>query len=403
MSDYFDVRDRMRSLYIAEPVKAVEGARAEPLDGGFLTEVAGRVVLTAPAHQLRVADELPPELAESWEKASSHNPFMLWLQGRFVEAEQANRNGAYWSTADLQFGQMSVRHGPLNWLHEETNVIGTIADNALIQPETPAEPDQLTKLQLALFEDGTYTTNTANLQWGPSRMPKTAAGQGLTTTEEARTFTTEQRRKLAGGAAMPDGSFPIQNAEDLKNAIGLVGNAKDPAKARAHVIKRARALGLTTLLPDSWKKETSAAARPYIAAVSSVWRWINPQRAAVIEAAAETGKLFYSMECVAEKIECASDGDRTGCGRAFDYMQAMADPTSTCEHIASRSSARRMVNPFFLGGAAIVPPVQPGWANAKVDLLQAASLAEQAWTPSLDVQDEAWLSLMAEVIRFSQS
>jgi hypothetical protein len=88
---------------------------------GFLTEVAGRVILTAPAKTLSMASELPAELAERWEKASTGNPFMMWLQGRFVEAEKANRNGAFWSTEDLQFGEMSVKHGPLNWLHEETD------------------------------------------------------------------------------------------------------------------------------------------------------------------------------------------------------------------------------------------------------------------------------------------
>jgi hypothetical protein len=69
----------------------------------------------------------------------------------------------------------------------------------------------------------------------------------------ARTFDTEKRKRMAkGGTAMPDGSFPIANAQDLKNAIQAIGRAKDPAKAKAHIRKRARALGLTDLLPDSW-------------------------------------------------------------------------------------------------------------------------------------------------------
>lgn len=69
-----------------------------------------------------------------------------------------------------------------------------------------------------------------------------------------RDFSTKQRKKLAkSGAAMPDGSFPIKNAEDLKNAIHLVGKAKNPEAAKRHIISRARALGLTSLLPDSWK------------------------------------------------------------------------------------------------------------------------------------------------------
>ena len=61
-----------------------------------------------------------------------------------------------------------------------------------------------------------------------------------------RNFTAEQRRADAkSGAALPDGSFPIHNAEDLANAKRLAGKAKDPAKARAHIAARARALGLS--------------------------------------------------------------------------------------------------------------------------------------------------------------
>ncbi len=51
---------------------------------------------------------------------------------------------------------------------------------------------------------------------------------------------------------MPDGSFPIRNAADLENAIHLVGRAKNPAAAKAHIIKRARALMLKSKLPLSW-------------------------------------------------------------------------------------------------------------------------------------------------------
>ena len=71
--------------------------------------------------------------------------------------------------------------------------------------------------------------------------------------EIARSFTAEQRRKLAAsGKAMPDGSFPIVTVEDLKNAISAFGRAKNKAAAKRHIKKRARALGQTALLPDNW-------------------------------------------------------------------------------------------------------------------------------------------------------
>ncbi len=68
----------------------------------------------------------------------------------------------------------------------------------------------------------------------------------------------DRARLAASGSALPDGSFPIANEEDLKNAIQAFGRAKDKAKAKAHIIKRARAMGLTRLLPDKWTEGKGA-------------------------------------------------------------------------------------------------------------------------------------------------
>ena len=70
---------------------------------------------------------------------------------------------------------------------------------------------------------------------------------------EHRDFSTKERETLSEkGQAMPGGGFPIRNRQDLKNAIQAIGRAKNPAAAKAWIIKRARALGLTDLLPDGW-------------------------------------------------------------------------------------------------------------------------------------------------------
>jgi hypothetical protein len=86
--------------------------------------------------------------------------------------------------------------------------------------------------------------------------------EGLTGTREAaerwlakRDFSADQRRDAAdSGAAMPDGSFPIKTGEDLGNAVHLAGHAKDPAAARAHIRRRASALGMSDRIPDTWDK-----------------------------------------------------------------------------------------------------------------------------------------------------
>lgn len=76
---------------------------------------------------------------------------------------------------------------------------------------------------------------------------------------QKREFSVEKRRELAKkGMALPDGSFPIENVEDLRNAVQAFGRAKDKEAAKRHIVKRAKALGATKELPDSWnvsKKE----------------------------------------------------------------------------------------------------------------------------------------------------
>jgi hypothetical protein len=65
-------------------------------------------------------------------------------------------------------------------------------------------------------------------------------------------FTEDQRKELADkGFALPDGSFPIENVEDLKNAIHAYGRSKNQSAAAKHIAKRAKALGQEDLIPTS--------------------------------------------------------------------------------------------------------------------------------------------------------
>lgn len=73
-------------------------------------------------------------------------------------------------------------------------------------------------------------------------------------------FSGKEREKLADeGEAMPDGSFPIRNEQDLKDAIRSVGRAKNEAKAKAWIKKRAKEMGKTDLLPEGWVEKAVGA------------------------------------------------------------------------------------------------------------------------------------------------
>jgi hypothetical protein len=86
-------------------------------------QVAGKTLLAAPVENVGRAD----------------NPHYLWIEGALVGSEEPNRNGALWSTADLEFGQPSVLNGPLNWLHEARSVVGTIVGAQMVYPQEKAD------------------------------------------------------------------------------------------------------------------------------------------------------------------------------------------------------------------------------------------------------------------------
>lgn len=202
---------------------------------------SGRTVISAPLREI-----------------ASKNVGFTYLRGRFVEADTPNDNGALWTTEDLQLGEGSVAGGPLNWLHQDHKIIGTLLDGELVSG-------------------------------------REAAAQG-------------------------------------------VGN---------HIVSHA-----------------------------AVWRFLFPQEADTIERAAANGGAFYSMECLSRQVACVDTPGRPGCGEVFTYQDY--DAKRACAHLNARSSVRRFIDPLFLGGAIIVPPVQPGWAKAEVDVVrQAAALAEE--------------------------
>lgn len=121
------------SLDVSAPIqRVIERSRAPstPVQGGsdvtraFVTESEGKLILTAPGRpEAEVADY------------DSANPNFVYLQGSYVGGEVPNKNGALWQTADLEVGEPTIRHGPLNWLHEERKVIGAITEASLVKPD----------------------------------------------------------------------------------------------------------------------------------------------------------------------------------------------------------------------------------------------------------------------------
>lgn len=82
---------------------------------------------------------------------------------------------------------------------------------------------------------------------------------------EKKEFSTERREELADQKkAMPDGSYPIENEQDLKNAIRAWGRGGAKPEVKAHIKRRAKELGKESLIPETWKSEWAGFFSPEI-------------------------------------------------------------------------------------------------------------------------------------------
>jgi HK97 family phage prohead protease len=143
-----------------------------------------------------------------------------------------------------------------------TKVDGTITKMKLTEisvVDRPANPEAVIDAWKADAETPFYKAMTAAIEKEAvgelASMVNAGAVSPTVLLELAkRKFSEKERQDAAdAGEALPDGSFPIKNVSDLKNAIKAFGRAKDKKAAKAHIIERAKKLGATDELPDDWK------------------------------------------------------------------------------------------------------------------------------------------------------
>lgn len=98
---------------------------------------------------------------------------------------------------------------------------------------TPSDPDNPTGKSLLATDD-----NKSEAYW-----------------EAKRNYSDEQRAEYAkSGVALGDGSYPIPDKGALDDAVSSFGHNPTDA-VKAHIIKRAQALGATSMLPDGWAEK----------------------------------------------------------------------------------------------------------------------------------------------------
>lgn len=142
-----------------------------------------------------------------------------------------------------------------------------------------------------------------------------AANSKLDALEEAlgiekRKFSDKQRKEMAAnGEAMKDGSYPIANKEDLENAIHAYGRAKDKASAKRHIIRRAKAMGMTDMLPADWSGSTKDKAKKANEG-AGLEKLDTPElkKAATLSSVSSLLMLAASLECAEERLEGENGG-----------------------------------------------------------------------------------------------
>ena len=325
----------------------------------LITERNGRLFLTNTARVVRAKEDVTEDMAAAanWETENS-NPFIKWLIGDFVEADNANSNTQMWTRDDLALGEYSIKYAPLNMLHKQTTPVGFFASTRTID----LTADRAAATKPAKGKHKFIHPNDVVNQYG------TPGGSGGSLFGPDMCVACGQP---AGDAVHEDVETVSGSADAAKRAVTTQGTAK-------------------------------------IEALSGMWSHVFPFEAALVDQADEMGALFYSMECRGTHLHCAGPN---GCDKTFDYMK----PEDQCAHLRDRTSVRHIVNPTFRGGALIIPPTEPGWANARASVVQNAvreeaqryaELTEQAFnqvnTSGAQLTPSAWEYIMASVLSMSE-
>jgi hypothetical protein len=100
------------------------------------------------AHVVRRGDDVADLAAQttdsSWTIEES-NPFIQWIAGDFVEADNANSNTQFWTAGDLELAEYTIRYSPLNMVHRFKQPIGFYAATKTVKLEREAAAVQLAK------------------------------------------------------------------------------------------------------------------------------------------------------------------------------------------------------------------------------------------------------------------
>ena len=141
----------------------------------------------------------------------------------------------------------------------------------------------------------------------PKNKPAGALGKA------SKEYSDEERKKLAAeGKAKPDGSYPIENADDLGRAIKSWGRGGATQSDKDWIIKRAKALKLTDGLPADWDGSTKAEKK-------------SADKAVIIHSLKKLSKCYDGYGMVMAQAPSYAQGEQWDIARASDALNDLVD------------------------------------------------------------------------------
>jgi hypothetical protein len=100
-------------------------------DEVILQEINDKLYMSARAYIVSDPTQLPRGMASEWQETKMNDSF-LWIAGRYVQANAANKNGDFWSYDDIVTGESSIKYTPLNVLHKWDRPVGTFVETKIV-------------------------------------------------------------------------------------------------------------------------------------------------------------------------------------------------------------------------------------------------------------------------------
>ena len=107
-----------------------------PTSQGFF-EDGDHLYLQTPVQKITPTDAEIAEYAFSKAvKQNAPNENIMWFKGSYVEADEANANGAQWTAKELSVKSLTPMLMPVTVMHDPRTAVGTIADAKHLTPVT---------------------------------------------------------------------------------------------------------------------------------------------------------------------------------------------------------------------------------------------------------------------------